>query len=256
MLSMAGLAEEAGLQSLNNSNNDDDIEHRNKKKEEKRYFELLQLLTETEYILQDFIEQIDYKLLQATKELQQYKDMLAERIALEQCIAVLKNDGLIERYTDGSLKDKHLERAVTLYLKDKRMSLDLTDDAKIYAIAQNIIDDYPTEKQLAEVIDIQINIIDTYRMGKNKAMELQQRLNNQGNLSELELREISEQVDSLERDVHEKSSAFIDMRESVFTLDDPEALPVSTLSFELRNQQNTLAPSNDVTDTLPPNLDF
>lgn len=215
MLSMSGDAELAGLQSLNNVAKENKPEHRRQKKKEKQYRDFLQLLTETQIKLQDFIEEIDLKLLQARQDLKQHKELFAERIALEHCIDVLANDGLLERNADGSLKDKDLERAVTLYLKNNNMSVELSDDARIYAIAQNLITTYPTQDQLSNVIDLDNQIIDTLRGGKDQAQILQDKLNDPDKLSNNDLLQIGKQTDALVVKVNKDYSSFLDKRAEI-----------------------------------------
>jgi len=207
-LSAAGLAEEAGLQSLNNVRVDDNPKYCKQKKEEKRYHEFLQLLTETQIKLQDFIDEIERDLLQARRELQEHKDMLAERIALEHCIDVLQNDGLLERNVDGSLKDKNLERTVTYYLKSNNMDVDLSDDARIYAVSQNLILAYPAQDKLNDVIDLDEQIISTIEDGKEQAVNLQGKLSDP-EISSSEVNQISEDVDKLSMNVKTRATIFI-----------------------------------------------
>lgn len=218
MLSMSGDVELAGLQSLNNISEENKPEHRRRKKKEKQYRDFLQLLTETQIKLQDFIEEIDLKLLQARQDLEQHKELFAERIALERCIDVLTNDGLLERNADGSLKDKDLERAVTRYLKDNNMSTDLSDDARIYAIAQNLITTYPTQGQLLSVIDIDDQIIQTLQDGKDQAQTLQ-RILNDPDLSEQEMTQISSQADRLSQTINSDVSSLFTKRDTTLSSD-------------------------------------
>lgn len=196
MLSQAGDAELAGLQSLNNLNLDSSYKIRKKKEADKRYHDLLHLLTETQIKLQDFIDDIDLKLIQARQDLQHHKDMLAEHIALEDCLHVLDNDGLLERNADGTLKDKNLERAVTRYLKDNHMNTDLSDDARIYAVAQNLLPTYPTQDQLLDVISLDKEIITTLEDGKDQAQTLQAKLNDP-DIAKREVKQISKQADKV-----------------------------------------------------------
>lgn len=215
---MSGEAELAGLQSLNNVAQDNKLKHRRQKKKEKQYQDFLQLLTEMQIKLQDFIEEIDLKLLQARQDLEQHKELFAERIALEHCIDVLANDGLLERNVDGSLKDKDLERAVTRYLKGNNMSTDLSDDARIYAIAQNLITTYPTQDQLSNVIELDDQIIQTLQDGKDQAQTLQHILNDP-DLSEQETTQISNQADRLSQTINSDVSSLFTKRDTTLSSD-------------------------------------
>ncbi len=215
-LSAAGLAEEAGLQSLNNVSEENNPKHRRlKKKEDERYHEFLQLLTKTQIKLQDFIDGIDLELLQARRELQEHKDMLAERIALEHCISVLQNDGLLERNADGSLKDKDLERAVTRHLKNNNMDVDLSDDARIYAVSQKLILAYPAQNKLNDVIDLDKQIISTLEDRKEQAVTLQGKLS-YPDISTGEVKQISEQVDKLKSNLNGKVDCLVTNRNNIF----------------------------------------
>lgn len=235
-LSMSGDALEAGLQSLNNVNKDKEAESRKKKKKDKHYHDLLQLLTETQIKLQDFIDEIDPRLIQAREGLQLHKDMLTERIALEHCVDVLDNGGLLERNTDGTLEDKNLERAVMRYLKDKNLNTDLSDDARIYAIAQNLIDIYPTQGRLLDVISLDKEIISTLEEGKDRAQRLQAKLDS-SDISNREVKQVSKQTDYLKKEMDNTYSILYAKRDNILN---PKSSPIPNNKFE----QDGLQPHN------------
>lgn len=249
-LSMSGEALEAGLQSLNNVNEDEKSKKR-KKKADKHYYDLLQLLTETQIKLQDFIDEIDIKLIQARLDLQLHKDMLAERIALEHCIEVLDNDSLLERNADGTLKDKNLERAVTRYLKDNNMNMDLSDDARIYAVAQNLLSTYLTQDQLLDIISLDKEIISTMEDGKDQAQTLQSKLNDP-DISKQEIKQISKQADRLGRKLDDKVEYLTMNRNSLFNLN-PAKVMSENIGMNFSNGQNTLHEKCE-TNTLPQSM--
>lgn len=228
ILSMSGDAEFAGLQSLNNVNKEKTSKNRKEKKEDERYFDFLQLLTEIQIKLQDFIDEIDVKLKKAKQDLQQHNGMLAERIALEHCIGVLDSDELLERNTDGSLKDENLERAIFRYLKDNNMCTDLSDDARIYAVAQNLIASYPAQEKLLEVIGLDKQIINTLESGKEQAQTLQYKFNNP-DISKSEVKYISKRADNIKEETNEVHFALSVKRENILHIQQPQHLNNSDL---------------------------
>lgn len=254
-ISQAGLADEVGMISLNNVSEDNAPENRKKKKADRHYHDLLQLLTETQIKLQDFIDEIDVKLIHARQDLQLHKDMLAERMALENCIHVLDNDGLLERNADGSLKDKNLEHAVTRYLKDNNMNVDLSDDARIYAVAQNLLPTYPTQDRLLDVVSLDKEIISTLEDGKDQAQTLQTKLNDP-DIPKREIKQIANKTTDVIDDTSDIHTQLVTQRDTLLSKSRLNA--DNNFSHTIPNQEIVQTINKELSTSEPPpsNLNF
>lgn len=203
-LSLKGEAENAGLIPLNNAPPEStEWEIREKKKREHTY-ELMLLLTQAREILQEFIDEMDLALIEARRELLRYQDMADERKSLEHCIETLKNGEILERNPDGTLKDKHLQKAIEHYAKDHNLNTDFSDDAYVLALAGNAIQTYPSAKQLEQVTVLQTKKINIIEKGRDDAFMLKNQLDNPDSLSADDILEKANKFDVLKNDTYEK----------------------------------------------------
>lgn len=179
MLSMSGLTEAAGLQRLNNASGETIHHAQQKNRNSMSLYDIIQLLTEAKYRLDNFIYDMDMKLIQAHADLEHYREQLAERIALQGCLDALANGNMLERDENGHLKDQHLRKVIERYTAKNNIDLQLlNNDAYIQAIAQKLIDTYQTQAQLNQIIVLQQQKIITIRSGKEKAEDMQSDLTN------------------------------------------------------------------------------
>lgn len=178
-LSMSGDAIEAGLQSLNNTSAQSSDTTQQKKKKSAQLLDLIELLTLAQQRLDNFIYELDIKLINAQNDLRTYRDGLAERLTLEHCLNVLGNNEILERDKNGHIKDQQLQNLIKHYVQEHNLNPDLlNDDAFVQAVAQNLIVKYPSRNQFNQIIALQEEKIETIRSGKEKAMELKEGLTN------------------------------------------------------------------------------
>ncbi|MBL7681759.1 MAG: hypothetical protein JNK00_00245 [Flavipsychrobacter sp.] len=173
-LNQDGRAERAGLIVTNAAPIETKAEEEKKRKKERSFNDWMTMLRNAKSTLADLGRDIDRTLSQAEKYLQELKEILAERRAMDAAKALLEDGGVIERDENGQIKDPNLKRVVERWQK-KTGAENVDDDALILAIINKELPAMPTEQQLEKSIKTQEMVVKSLKGHKNTCDDLAQK---------------------------------------------------------------------------------